>query len=216
MHLTIIGAGRVGGALGARWAAAGHHITFGVRDPRAPRIASLLATVAANARAAGVAESARGANVIALCTPWPATEQALKSLGDLRGRVIIDCTNPIAPGPAGSPGLGGLSHGLTMSGGEAVAAWAPGAHVVKTLNTTGWENMLDPLYGGERATMFLCGDDEDARLLVAGLLRDLGFEPCDAGPLPMSRYLEPLAMLWIHLAHAQGLGTGIAFRLMKR
>ena len=105
--------------------------------------------------------------------------------------------------------------GHTDSGGEQVQAWAPSARVVKVLNSTGAENMADPHYGAERATMFLCGGDATARAVAARLVEDLGFEAVAAGPLANARLLEPLALLWIDLALRQGLGRGIAFRRLR-
>src|SRR5262249_48773928 len=96
-----------------------------------------------------------------------------------------------------------------------VARWAPGARVVKAFNTIGAQHMTDPRVGGERASMFLCGDDADARRIVAQLAETLGFEPVDAGPLRQARLLEPLALLWISLAYAHGQGPDIAFKLRR-
>jgi len=97
-----------------------------------------------------------------------------------------------------------------------VAGWAPAARVVKAFNTTGWPNMKDPDYAGQPATMLVCGEDEGANRVVADLATSIGFEAIDAGPLRIARLLEPLAMLWIHLALVRGMGTGIAFRLLRR
>ena len=76
--------------------------------------------------------------------------------------------------------------------------------------------MNDPRFGDQQATMFYCGDDAAAKLIVRRLVSDIGFDPVDAGPLASSRYLEPLAMLYIHLAFKQGFGSNCAFKIMKR
>ena len=88
--------------------------------------------------------------------------------------------------------------------------------MVKVFNTTGANNMESPDYNGVAATMFYCGDDADAKATAARLASDLGFDPVDAGSLEQARLLEPLALLWIRLAYAQGMGRDIAFKLMKR
>ena len=88
--------------------------------------------------------------------------------------------------------------------------------MVKAFNTTGFGNMNDPRYGAQAATMFLCGDDAEAKAAVTRLGEDLGFEMIDAGPLAIARLLEPLAMLWIHLAVFQGMGPEFAFMLQRR
>ena len=133
----------------------------------------------------------------------------LESVGDWTGRVLIDCTNPITPDMR-------LAVGTTTSAAEQIAGWAQGAYVVKAFNTTGWNNMVDPIYHGERITMFICGDNAESKGIVVGLAEDLGFEVVDAGDLTVARYLEPLAMLWIDLAIGQKLGRDVAFKLVRR
>ena len=91
-----------------------------------------------------------------------------------------------------------------------------GRNIVKAFNTASVKVMLNPQFGEHRATMFYCGDDAAAKLTVRQLIEDLGFEPVDAGSLTSSRYLEPLAMLYIHLAFRQGFGSNCAFKIMRR
>lgn len=209
MVIAILGAGNVGSALGARWAGGGHEVVYGVRNSESAKVRSVLKNSGAGARATGAAEAASAADLVVLATPWSGAESALTSAGDLSGKILIDCTNPLAS-------LEGLEIGHSISGGEQVAAWAPGARVVKTFNTTGANNMADPGYGPHRPAMFLCGDHGGAKATVADLVEATGFEAVDAGPLSSSRYLEPLAMLWITLAHRQGLGREFAFALLRR
>ena len=144
-----------------------------------------------------------------LAVPFTAVRERLELAGDVAGKLIIDCTNPIAPGlrPV---------FDNTTSGAEQIAGWAPRARVVKAFNTTGAENMADPLYNGQAATMFICGDDELGKGATAQLAEELGFEVVDAGALSAARHLENLALLWIHLARVTGLGRDVAFRLMRR
>jgi predicted dinucleotide-binding enzyme len=106
--------------------------------------------------------------------------------------------------------------GHTTSGAEEIAHWADGARVVKAFNTTGWQNMADPLYGSQGLSMLLCGDDAPAKQLTADLARQLSFEPVDVGPLRSARYLEALAMLWINMAILQGFGTNFGFQVVRR
>ena len=105
--------------------------------------------------------------------------------------------------------------GYTTSGAEQVAEWAAGAKVFKAFNQTGFNVMANPVFEGGRAVMFICGDDDAHKPTVLSLAADIGFEAVDAGGLMIARLLEPYAMLWIHLAHAQGLGRGFAFGLLK-
>jgi len=144
-----------------------------------------------------------------LATRWEAAQSLLESIGDWTGRILIDCTNPITPDLQ-------LAVGTTTSAAEQIAGWAQGAYVVKAFNSTGWNNMANPVYHGERITMFICGDNARAKDIVTGLAEDLGFEVVDAGALTVARFLEPLALLWIHLAIVQNLGRDIAFKLLRR
>jgi predicted dinucleotide-binding enzyme len=198
----------VGGVLGRRWAEAGHQVTFGARNPNDPKTQS--EAKAAAAVVAGVAEAAKGADVVVLAVPWPAVPATLAAAGDLAGKVVLDCTNPL------TPDLSGLAVGPGTSGGEQVARLAPGTKVVKIFNTTGAPNMANPRYGDTGLTMLYAGDDPGAKKAAAALAADLGFEPVDAGPLTAARLLEPLALLWITLAIRQKMGPDFAFHLVRR
>jgi len=209
MKIGIIGAGNVGGNLGKLWAGKSHDVMFGVRDPQSAKIKALLVSIGLNARAGSVHEAASFAEVVVLTTPWPATQDAIQTAGDLTGKILVDCTNPLAPD------LSGLSIGHTTSAAEELARWAPGARVVKAFNTIGAQRMLNPQFGSQAASLFICGDDEAAKSVVTKLTEETGFEVIDAGPLSNARLLEPLAMLWIYLAYKQGLGPNIAFKLLR-
>jgi predicted dinucleotide-binding enzyme len=208
MRIGVIGAGSVGGALGRGWTRAGHEVTFGVRNPSDPKTARLREET--GAQATSVAEAGAFGEVVVFATPWEATREAVKSAGDLAGKIVFDCTNPLAPK------FSGLTHGFDTSAAEQLASWAPGARVVKIFNTTGANNMETPDFNGVAATMFYCGDDAEAKATGARLAADLGFDPVDAGNLEQARLLEPLALLWIRLAYVQSQGRDIAFKLMKR
>ena len=210
MKIAIIGTGGVGAALGTRWGEAGHDIVYGSRAPQSEKVQQLVAKSGAKAFATGAREAIEGADAILLAVPWPVARETLVQLGDLAGRPLIDCTNPLLSD------LSGIELGHVISAGEQIAAWAPGAKVIKAFNTASVKVMLNPQFGEHRATMFYCGDDAGAKLTVRQLIEAIGFEPVDAGSLSSSRYLEPLAMLYIHLAFRQGLGSNCAFKIMKR
>lgn len=212
MNIAIIGAGNVGGALGANWAQKGHEIFFGVRDPQAEKTKKLLSAIGGKARAGTPAEAAAAADVIVVSTPWPATEAAIRSLGNIKGKVILDSTNPLMRGPDGIA----LEIGHSISGGEKVQGWATGASVFKTLNTTGFGNMANPEFGQSKAVMFVAGDDTANKPKVVNLVGELGFEVIDAGPLRNARLLEAHAMLWIDLALVRGQGRDFAFSILRR
>jgi predicted dinucleotide-binding enzyme len=211
MRIAIIGAGNVGGSLGKGWVERGHAVSFGVRNPAADKSKALAIECGGKAAVVSVQAAAARADVIVLATPWEVTETALRECGDLSGKIVVDCTNPLATDLAD-----GLTLGHSDSGAERVAHWARGARVVKAFNSTGWNNMIAPKIGEQTAVMFVCGDDPQAKADVLALAMDLGFEAIDAGELKVARMLEPYALLWIHLAYRQGLGREYAFTLARR
>lgn len=210
MKIAIIGMGSVGGTLGRRWAELGHAVTFGAKDPRNAKAKALIAKIGDKASVASVPEAAADAEVVVLATPAGANADAVASAGDLSGKILIDVTNPL------KPDLSGLSVGPDTSGAELVAKLAPGAHVFKALNQTGYENMADPVFPTGRAAMFVAGDDLTGKSVVLKLVGELGFEAIDAGDLKAARLLEPLAMLWIHLMVHRKLGRKFAFALLRQ
>ncbi len=206
MRIAVIGAGKVGTALGSGWAAAGHQVTYGVREPADRRYAGRSGAFAM------VGPAVSNAQVVVLATPWPATASALATAGDVSGKVLIDCINPLATGADGLH----LALGYTTSAAETIAERARGAHVFKAFNTTGADNMMHAREFSEPPVMFVAGDDAATKPMVLALARDLGFDPIDAGPLINARLLEPLAMLWIDLALKRGAGTDFAFAVVRR
>jgi predicted dinucleotide-binding enzyme len=210
LKIGILGTGGVGGALGTRWGAVGHDVTYGSRAPESEKVQQLVARSGQKAKATSPREAIVGADVILFAVPWPVARETLETLGDLTGRTLIDCTNPLLSD------MSGIELGHVISAGEQIAAWSPGANVVKAFNSASVKVMLNPQFGEHRATMFYCGDDVAAKLTVRQLIEDIGFDAVDAGSLSSSRYLEPLAMLYIHLAFRQGFGSNCAFKIMKR
>lgn len=208
MRIGIIGAGKVGGALGRRWLEGGHEVVYGVRTGGDAR-----GGLPEGAGSEPVAQAARGADVVVLAVPFAAVPEAVGAAGELRGRVVVDATNPVGRDPAGHLVVDS-SHGYP-SGGERTAALAPGARVVKALNTVGYNVMADPRMGGRAAVMPIAGDDAEAKRTVHELVEALGFQALDAGPLLRSRELEHWAILWISLASGE-MGREFAFSLLRR
>lgn len=209
MKIAIIGAGNVGGTLGRRWAALGHDVVFGVRDPAREKYKSLVTQTGGRARLATNQEACADAAAVLIATPWSTTQAALAECGSLVGKVLIDATNPLGADLK-------LTIGHSDSGGEQVARWAPGARVVKAFNTTGFNIMEDPVIQNQHGVMFVAGDDPAAKSVAIDLANAIGFEAVDAGALDSSRMLEPLAQLWIHCAYRQGLTRDYAFHLLRR
>jgi len=197
MRIAIIGAGSVGATLGQAWIGHGEDVIWGLRNPADAKYASL-----PKQRIKAPAEAVKDAEVVVIATPWSATEAAMKSLGSLAGKIVIDCTNPLGMGADGLH----LVLGFNTSAGEQVANWAPGASVFKTLNTTGAGNMAKAADYSVKPVMLVAGDDTGRKPKVMELVGKLGFDPVDAGPLKNARLLEPFAMVWIDQAMKRGRG----------
>jgi 8-hydroxy-5-deazaflavin:NADPH oxidoreductase len=205
MRITIIGAGIVGRTLGAGWRKAGHDVTYALRAATGKNADAVKAV------GFGIVplNQAGGSDVIVIAVPWTAVSEALKAVGSLAGKVVIDATNPLTP-------TFELSFGLTDSAGETVARLAPGARLVKAFNTTGAENMAKAHDYATRPMMAMAGDDAEAKTIVGKLAEELGFEAIDAGPLTAARLLESLAVFWIKQAYAQKFGPAFAFAVVRR
>jgi 8-hydroxy-5-deazaflavin:NADPH oxidoreductase len=205
MQIAIIGTGNVGAAIARGLKGKGHQVTLGARNPGAAEIQAFAQE--AEATASPPAQAAAGAEIVILALPWNAAETAVKALGDLTGKIVIDCMNPLGM----VDGALGLTIGHTTSGGEIVAGWLPGAKVVKTLNQVGADIMARNDHLASRPVQFVAGNDQAAKAIVMTLLADLGFDPLDAGDLAKARILEPFAMVWINQALFRGKGRDWAF-----
>lgn len=208
MTLSILGAGQVGLALGGAFLRRGETIVFGVPEPDKYR--SAIDALGPGASITWTDAAIDASDLVVLAVPAEATAGIARRRADWRGTILVDATNPLAPG------LAGLSVGTTTSGAEELAKLAHGARVVKAFNTTGAENMADPAYPGGRPFMPVCGDDPDARRRVLELAASIGFDAVDLGPLSAARYLEPFAMTWIHMAIRLGHGRRFAFSILRR
>ena len=209
MKIAILGAGNVGLSLARGWRRTGHAVTIGSRDPERRSLAEFCQQ--SGARSLSIAAACDAAETIVLAVPWAAVDDVIEAAGPLSGKPVIDCTNPIAI----TAGRLELSIGHTTSGGELVAARLPEAHVIKTLNQIGAERMSDNDTLEARPVMFVAGDDADAKAVVTGLVRELGFEPQDAGGLISARLLEPFGMLWINQSIYQNAGRNWAFGMIR-
>lgn len=208
MTISILGAGNVGLALAGALTRRGETVVLGVPQPA--KYAAAVAALGERARLTTTAEAVAAGEVVILAVPHAAVAAIAQSVDDWQAKVLVDATNPLAPG------LAGLTLGTTTSGAEELARLARGARVVKAFNSTGAENMADARFPGGVPMMPVCGDDAQARQRVMALATLIGFEAVDMGPLSAARYLEPFAMTWIHLAFRQGFGRRFAFGLLRR
>ena len=205
MKVAIIGTGNVGSAIALGLAGKGHDVTLGARDPDSAEVIRLAADTGASRATPRAA--AEAAEVVLLALPWAAAPAAIAGLGPLPGKVVIDCMNPLGM----VDGALTLLIGHSTSGGEVVQSLLPQARVVKTLNQVGAELMARNVHLPHRPVQFMAGDDGAAKAVAATLLRDLGFDPLDAGGLAKARLLEPFGMVWINQAILRGKGRDWAF-----
>lgn len=203
MKIAIIGTGNVGGALATKWAKKGHDIYLGVQDLYNFKGRALLQNP--NTRAMSIAEAAAQSEVILIATPPTAIFSIIPALGNVHSKTIIDATNSVRQAPAPYPTV---YHCI---------ADQTNAEVVKCFNTTGFENMLDPVYHGEGIDMFMAGDSAGAKAIAERLALDAGFGTCiDFGKADKVELLEKFALAWINLAIMQGHGRNLAFKVVVR
>ena len=207
MNIGILGTGNMGSGLGKLWAAQGHAIRFGSRTPS--KAEKLAARIGGQTQGGSFAEAAAFGDVLVLAVPWTIVEDLFKSLGSLKGKTIIDLMNAF-----GSDWMPAFGH--TNSLAEKVAEWAPGAHVVKTFNGIYFEHLGNSQFQGMAESLFLCGDDANAKAQVIQLGKDAGFDPVDCGGLEVARLIEPLAFLWMQISYNAGYGSDVAFKLLRR
>jgi hypothetical protein len=192
-RIAVIGTGDVAAALGPEFAAQGHTIVYGSREPARQEVRDLVARTGRGASAASQREAVSGAEIVVLAVPGTVAEQVTKDLGDLSGKIILDPTNRVARNADGwadhdVPGKG--------SNAELIQAAAPNARVVKALNTLNWRQMVDPETSGGAITIAIAGDDDAAKATVAELIKGMDLETVDFGPLRFAHVLEEMLIVW--------------------
>ena len=205
MNIAIIGTGNIGTALGKAWAKAGHTIFLGVRDLENFKGKEMLGI--ANVTVHSIGEAVKLSEVILIAAIPPATAEIVNAMGNVNGKIIIDTMNSVRSKPEG--------YNNTF---EALTDLAKGAEVVKCFNSTGFENMANPIYPNDvHLDMFMAGDSKTAKETVKHLAKDVGFADCyDFGGNDKVILLEQFALAWINLAMMQGHGRNIAFKIIKR
>jgi predicted dinucleotide-binding enzyme len=214
MKVGVLGSGAVGQTLGAGFAALGHDVKMGSREPAQEKVKAWVAKTGARASGGTFAEAAVFGEMAVLATLWSGTEAALR-LADHRNldeKVVIDATNPLVFEPGGPPRLA-LGH--ADSGGEQVQRWLPNARVVKAFNIVGHAHMVNPSFPGGPPDMFICGNDDTAKSIATTVLRDFGWPAIDIGGIEGARLLEPMCILWVVCGARTG-GWNHAFKLLRR
>lgn len=203
MKITVIGAGNMGAAFVKQLTRAGHQVSVTARDSAKAR---QVAAANPGSKAVATEDAAAGADAVVLATGYADAVDALNSVGDLQGKIVIDITNPL------TADYMGLTIGHSSSAAEEIAKALPGTEVVKAFNTVFAQVLNDgaDFGSGQLVTVFYAGDSERAKQTAKLLAESMGFKTVDAGGLKNARYLEPLAGLNIYLGYGAGLGTSVA------
>jgi predicted dinucleotide-binding enzyme len=211
MRIGILGSGLMGGKLGTIFARAGHDVVFSyARSNR--KLKKLAREAQGNARAGTPAEAGKDADALLLAVHWSRTDDVLKQTGDLADKIVVTCSLPMDAGNTK------LIISNISSGAEALAKKVPKARVVSAFNTVPSEvlfGVFEAKRKNTRPSLVYCGDDQRAKDVAAGLIRDVGFDPVDGGPLRIARYTEPFALLVAQLAYEGEGGPELAYRFER-
>jgi 8-hydroxy-5-deazaflavin:NADPH oxidoreductase len=211
MRIGILGSGLMGGKLGTIFARAGHEVVFAYARSR-EKLERLARAAGGNARAGTPAEAAKDADALLLAVHWSRLDDVLTQAGDLSGKVVVTCSLPMNDDDTA------LVVAHTSSGAEELARRVPGARVVSAFGTVPSEvlfGVFEARGAAARPSLVYCGDDPDASEAAAGLIRDVGFDPVDAGPLRIARYAEPFTLLVAQLAYEGDGGPELAYRFER-
>ena len=198
----------MGGKLGTLFARAGHEVVFSYARTKG-KLNRLARDAGRKARAGTPVEAAQGADALLLAVHWLRFDDVLKQAGDLSGKVIVTCSLPMNADDTA------LAVAHTSSGAEELAKRIPKAQVVSAFGTVPSEVLFDVFEARRKATkpsLVYCGDDARSKKIAAQLIRDVGFDPVDAGPLRIARYTEPFTLLIAQLAYEGKGGPKLAYR----
>lgn len=205
MKIAIIGTGNIGGTLGTKWAKKGHTVIAGVRDADNFKGKEVLAE--AQILITTIHEAVQKSEIILISTPATVAIEVAKSLSDTTGKIIIDAMNIV---------MGRGPEGFTNTA-DAILANTQTRDIVKCFNTTGFNNMRNPVYHSEAIDLFVAGDSERGKEAAIQLAKDAGFAECySIGGNDKFQLMEQFAWFWINLAMFQGQGREIGFKLLKR
>ena len=211
MRIGILGSGLMGGKLGTIWARAGHEVVFSYSHSE-QKLKKLARDAKGKARAGTPREAAQEADAVLLAVHWSRVDDVLKQAGDLSGKVIVSCSLPMNADDTD------LIIAHTSSGAEELAKKVPMAQVVSAFSTVPSEVLFDVYEARRKATkpnVVYCGDDARSKKTAAQLIRDVGFDPVDAGPLRIARYTEPFTLLIAQLAYEGDEGPELAYRFER-
>ena len=211
MRVGILGSGLMGGKLGTIFARAGHEVVFSYARSE-KKLEKLARDAGGKARAGTPAEAVQQADALLLAVHWSRVDDVLKQAGDLAGKIVVSCSLPMNDDDTALV----VTH--TSSGAEKLAKRIPKARVVSAFNTVPSEVLFGVYEARRKATrpsLVYCGDDSRGKRVAAELIRDVGFDPVDAGPLRIARYTEPFALLVAELAYEGKGGAELAYRFER-
>jgi predicted dinucleotide-binding enzyme len=214
MKIGMLGSGVVGQSLGSGFASVGHEVMMGSRHPGKDEVKAWKAKAGKMASAGTLAEAAAFGEMAVLATQWSGTRNAIRLAGPgrLAGKVVMDVTNPLVFRPKALPAL---AVGGEDSAGETIQRWLAKAKVVKAFNQVNHAHMVRPAFPGGPPDMFICGNDDEAKKLIAGFCREFGWGVIDMGGIEAARLLEPLALIYIQNAIRTG-DWNCAFKLLRK
>ncbi len=190
--VAVIGTGRMGGAIGQRFAGLGYTVIYGSREPESPRVQAVVKATGRDARAMRQVDAAAAADIVVLALLWKGTETFVREADTrLDGKILFDITN--APLKFGRNQRAGS---VDSSAGELIQGWAPRSKVVKAFNTVGYHIVADPALAKGPVTVPLVGNDAAAKTVVGGLCQSMGFETSDVGPIENAHALEAMAKIY--------------------
>ena len=211
MRIGILGSGLMGAKLGTIFARAGHEVVFSYARSE-QKLKKLAQQAKGKAQPGTPREAAQDTDAVLLAVHWSRFDDVLKQAGDLSGRVVVTCSLPMNDDNTE------LVVAHTSSGAEDLAKKIPKARVVAAFNTVPSEVLFGVHEVKRKATrpsLVYCGDDRRAKEVAAELIRDVGFDPVDAGPLRIARYTEPFALLVGQLAYEGKDGPELAYRFER-
>jgi len=211
MQVGILGSGLMGGKLGTIFARAGHEVVFSYARSE-QKLKRLARDAKGKSQAGTPREAAQEADAVLLAVHWSRVDDVLKQAGDVSGKVIVSCSLPMNADDTGLV----IAH--TSSGAEELAKKVPKARVVSAFNTVPSEvlfGVFEARRKASRPSLIYCGDDASGKKIAVELIRDVGFDPVDAGPLRIARYTEPFALLVAQLAYEGDGGLELAYRFER-
>ncbi|HVI46169.1 MAG TPA: NAD(P)-binding domain-containing protein [Chitinophaga sp.] len=218
MKIGILGSGPVGLTLGKGLIQTGHHVTIGTRNPSRESLQQWIKRQGKQAAAGTFRQAAEFGELIIICTSWIGTKKAIEAAGiwNFKHKPVVDVTNPLDGKGPDEHGRLTFVIGHNNSAGEQIQAWLPpDASVVKALSCIGHQHMLQPNFKDGSPTMFIAGNNSEAKQLVINLLHEFGWNDiADMGTIEMSRSIEPLSILWTAYGYLND-SSGHAFKLLR-